>query len=77
MHIGFLPVTALGLGLILVAVARAWGAIDGSNVLSYALVGGLAALLIALLVLSAHMKALTPPDKRIGRHSTLSARINC
>lgn len=46
----------IGLTLILVAVARDWGSIDSSNPLSYALVGGLAALLAGLLALAVHMR---------------------
>jgi hypothetical protein len=49
----------IGLALILVAVARDWDSIDSSNALSYLLVGGLAALLAALLALDVHMRRLT------------------
>ena len=41
---------------ILIAVARDWGSIDGSNALSYVLVGGLAGLLAGLLALDVHMR---------------------
>jgi hypothetical protein len=47
----------IGLALILVAVARAWEDIDGSSALAYVLVCGLAALLLGLLALWAHMRS--------------------
>ena len=46
----------IGLTLILVAVARDWDSIDSSNPLAFALVAGLAALLLGLLALAAHMR---------------------
>ncbi len=48
----------IGLVLILVAVARAWDDIDGSNAVSYVLVAGLAALLAGLLALGVHLRRL-------------------
>ena len=51
----------IGLALILVAVARDWGSVDGSNALAYVLVAGLAALLAGLLALDVHMRRTAAP----------------
>ena len=45
----------IGLALILLGVARAWGDIDTSNSLAFIFVGGLAVLFFALLALEWHM----------------------
>jgi hypothetical protein len=49
---------AIGIALILVAVARDRGSIDAANALSYVIVAGLAALLAGLLVLDLHMRRI-------------------
>jgi peptidoglycan/LPS O-acetylase OafA/YrhL len=49
---------AIGIALILVAVARDRGSIDTANALSYVIVAGLAALLAGLLVLDLHMRRI-------------------
>jgi len=60
---------AIGLALILVAVARDWSSIDSSNALSYVFVAGLAALLAGLLTLDLHMRRIgsVPPPARVSR----------
>jgi hypothetical protein len=48
----------IGISLILIGAARAWSDFDTSNGLAYVFVGGLGALLLALVALALHMRAL-------------------
>jgi hypothetical protein len=51
---------AIGLALILLAVAREWSSFDTDNALTYALVVGLGGLLVGLLALDLYMRRLGP-----------------
>ena len=51
---------ALGFGLVLVGVARAWGDFDHSNPLTWAIVGGMALYLGAVLLLHVRMESSAP-----------------